>query len=69
MAKYKYNMKVKKIIYMSEEMITVIAENEAEAKKLAEKAAAGWPGFEKEKTEYITEVYSYSCNPVSDNLS
>lgn len=67
MAKYKYTMRVKKVVYMTEETFTVIAENEKEAKKLAREEASKHPEkFEKETTRYIPEVYCHTCNPVCD---
>lgn len=67
MAKYRYTMRVKKVVYMTEETFIVIAENEAEAKKLATEEAKKRPEkFEKETTRYNAEVYSYSCNPVEE---
>lgn len=65
MAKYRYTMMVKKVVYMSEETFHVIAENEVEAKKLARAEAANHPEkFEKETTRYIPEIFSVTCNPV-----
>jgi hypothetical protein len=71
MAKYKYTMKVKKVVIYDEIEVTVVAEDEARAKWLAENQAERENYFANcgvESTSiYHAEVYSYSANPVEDS--
>ena len=64
-------MKVKKVVIYDEIEVTVIAENEAQAKMMAETEAENKDYFTNcgiESTNiYHAEVYSYSANPVEDS--
>ena len=67
MAKYRYTMKVQKIVFMSEEEISVVAENEFEARKLAKREAKKHPElFEVAAERYKRSVVSYTCKPVEE---
>jgi len=67
MAKYKYTMRIQKIVIMSEETFQVLAENEKEAKHQALKEAKKHPEkFEQENEKYKIETFSYTCYPVEE---
>ena len=66
MAKYRYTMRVKKVVYYDEITVYVNAENEFIAKDLA-KEKAKTETFEDVSTiKYNTEVISYTCKPVEE---
>ena len=66
MAKYRYTMTVKKVVVYEEKTIEVVAADEKEAKKLAKKEAEYLNWVDVDRADYYPEVYSYSCNPVSE---
>ena len=65
MAKYRYTMRVKKVVYYDEITVFVDAENETEAKKLA-KEKAMYSVYDKAfaTTKYDASVVSRVCKPV-----
>ena len=67
MAKYRYTMRIEKIVYY-EETIIVNAENEFAAKDLAIKEAKkmDFTFDDINKVKYNADVFSYSCNPVEE---
>ena len=66
MAKYKYTMVVKKVVVYEEKTIVVVATDEKEAKKLAKEEAERRNWVDVDRADYYPEVYSHSCNPVSE---
>lgn len=67
MKKYKYTIKVKKVITMTEELFTVVATDDKNAACLARVEAAKHPErFEEDSVQYFTEGYSVSCEPVEE---
>lgn len=66
--KYKYTMLVKKVVHTTTESVTVIAENEKEAKRLAIEEAKNNPDMfeEWEKFKYSARLFSVSCDPVEE---
>lgn len=59
-------MTVKKVVVYEEKTIEVVAADEKEAKKLAKKEAEYLNLVDVDRADYYPEVYSYSCNPVSE---
>ena len=66
MAKYRYTMRVKKVVVYDEITIQVNAENEVEAKKLAKKEAEYKNWVDVDAVNYKAEVYCYTCKPVEE---
>lgn len=66
MAKYRYTMKVKKVVVYDEKTIEVVAANETEAKRLAKKEAEYKNWVDVDAVNYKAEVYSYTCKPVEE---
>ena len=66
MAKYRYTMRVKKVVVYDEKTIEVVAANETEAKKLAKKEAEYKNWVDVDAVNYKAEVYSYTCKPVEE---
>ena len=64
MAKYRYTMRVKKVVVYDEKTIEVVAANETEAKKLAKKEAEYRNWVAVDDVKYKTQYISQSCNPV-----
>ena len=66
--KYKYTMLVKKVVHTTTESVTVIAENEKEAEKLAIEEAMNNPDMfkEREMYEYSADLFSVSCGPIEE---
>lgn len=66
MEKYRYKIKVKKVVTMVEEIFTVVATNDAEAAQLARIEASKHPErFEEDYVQYYTEGYSVS-DPIEE---
>lgn len=66
MAKYRYTMRVKKVVVYDEITIQVNAENESAAKRLAKEEAEYKNWVNVDDVKYKVEVYSYSCKPVEE---
>lgn len=66
MAKYRYTMRVKRVVYYDEKTIQVVAANEAEAKRLARREAEYRNWVAVDNVKYNTEVISYTCKPVEE---
>lgn len=66
MAKYRYTMKVKKVVYYDEIEVEVVAENEFVAKDLAKEKAKTETFDDVSTIKYNTEVVSYTCKPVEE---
>ena len=66
MAKYRYTIRVKKMVVYDEMTIQVNAENEAEAKRLAKEEAKHKNWVDVDAVKYKADVYSYTCKPVEE---
>ena len=66
MAKYRYTMRIKKVVVYDEITIQVNAANEVEAKKLAKEEAEYKNWVDVDTVNYKAEVISYSCKPVEE---
>ena len=66
MAKYRYTIRVKKVVIYDEKDIEVIASNELDAFRKARKEAEYRNWVDVDEVHYETKYISQSCKPVEE---